>query len=372
MTESFQKFLDQINSYDHIEKRYFAAGNTPFGFQSYFDDIFGGNALKHVYILKGGPGVGKSTLLKRTACAAVGMGYTVEYYHCSSSPTSLDGILLPDLGIAVIDGTAPHAVEPKLAGVRDIIVNLGECWNIGVLEKHADEITALTKSKAEQYQKAYHYLYAAEQIRKELELIDQKALLTEKLAASVRRTSEREFKNQGNGTKLIRVTNAYCGNGRVHFATFEKLAQKNYFISDARSIGSIYLSLLSAHAQARGQDMIISPSLSNPKEADGLYFPSLSLSITMQTPDSCEQAEKHGKEYKMINMNRFLDHEVLKKKKQTYKFGEKCISALEEGAMEAFHEAGEYHDELERYYALGTDYDKVTQMTEDFIDKIIR
>ena len=41
---------------------YFAAANTKNGFVSYFDDIFG--KIKKIYVIKGGPGTGKTTTVK--------------------------------------------------------------------------------------------------------------------------------------------------------------------------------------------------------------------------------------------------------------------------------------------------------------------
>jgi len=34
-------------------------------------------------------------------------GYDVEFMHCSSDNNSLDGVVIPSLKIALLDGTAP-------------------------------------------------------------------------------------------------------------------------------------------------------------------------------------------------------------------------------------------------------------------------
>jgi len=38
------------------------------------------------------------------------LGYDVELFHCSSDPSSLDGVVMPGIGVALMDGTAPHMV----------------------------------------------------------------------------------------------------------------------------------------------------------------------------------------------------------------------------------------------------------------------
>ena len=48
-----------------------------------------------------------------------------EYILCSGDPDSLDALLLPQLGVALVDGTAPHVVEPKYPGVVDRYVKHG-------------------------------------------------------------------------------------------------------------------------------------------------------------------------------------------------------------------------------------------------------
>ena len=47
-----------------MEEKYFAAANSGEGFVSYFGEVFGEQNFEHVYIIKGGPGTGKSYLLK--------------------------------------------------------------------------------------------------------------------------------------------------------------------------------------------------------------------------------------------------------------------------------------------------------------------
>ena len=48
--------------------------------------------------------------------------------RCSSDNNSLDGIVIPKLKIAILDGTA-HVVDPVFPGVVDEIINLGQFWD---------------------------------------------------------------------------------------------------------------------------------------------------------------------------------------------------------------------------------------------------
>lgn len=88
--------------------RYFLGANSPAGFYSLYDQLIDPAEADAVFILKGGPGCGKSTLMKRVAAAAEERGLQVEYIRCSGAPDSLDAILLPEKKTAIVDGTAPH------------------------------------------------------------------------------------------------------------------------------------------------------------------------------------------------------------------------------------------------------------------------
>jgi hypothetical protein len=61
-------------------------------------------------VLKGGPGVGKNTFMREIGQTMEQAGTTVEYLWCSGDPDSLDGVVLPELKCAVVDGTSPHGM----------------------------------------------------------------------------------------------------------------------------------------------------------------------------------------------------------------------------------------------------------------------
>lgn len=89
-------------------KHLFPGGNTSLGFFSYYSDIIMQEEAERLIIIKGGPGVGKSTFMKKIGEAMLQKGYDVEFLHCSSDNNSLDGIKIPELNVAFIDGTSPH------------------------------------------------------------------------------------------------------------------------------------------------------------------------------------------------------------------------------------------------------------------------
>lgn len=88
-------------------KKVFPGGNTSKGFFSYYDNMIEKDANR-IFILKGGPGVGKSSLMKNIGKEIIERGYDVEFHHCSSDNNSIDGIVIPALRVAMVDGTASY------------------------------------------------------------------------------------------------------------------------------------------------------------------------------------------------------------------------------------------------------------------------
>ena len=115
------------------KENYFLAANSSEGFISHFEDCYDCFDCWRAYIIKGGPGTGKSSLMKRVALAAETKGINTVMCPCSSDPDSLDAVIFNDLKTVILDGTAPHIVEPKFAGACENIINLGDCWNADTL-----------------------------------------------------------------------------------------------------------------------------------------------------------------------------------------------------------------------------------------------
>ena len=87
---------------------FYLGANSPGGFHSLYDELLRPEEARSIYILKGGPGCGKSSLMRRVGAAMEEHGLDVEYIVCSGDPDSLDAVVIPALKTALVDGTSPH------------------------------------------------------------------------------------------------------------------------------------------------------------------------------------------------------------------------------------------------------------------------
>ena len=117
-------------------ERFFGA-STMDGSVNYIDNLTEG--LERRYFIKGRPGTGKSTFLKKLAKAAETAGYDTEVYYCSFDKNSLDMVLVPELGMCVFDSTAPHEMFPNREN-DEILDFYTEAGLIGVDEKFEKQL----------------------------------------------------------------------------------------------------------------------------------------------------------------------------------------------------------------------------------------
>lgn len=134
---------------------FFASANTSKGFINFFDYI-NTTENSYRYVIKGSSGCGKSTLMKKIASNFKDIS-DIEYFYCSSDPSSLDGVRLVNFDISIVDGTSPHVNEAKIPSVCDEIINLGEYINRDVIF-YKEKISKILAEKSKNYTIIYSLL----------------------------------------------------------------------------------------------------------------------------------------------------------------------------------------------------------------------
>ena len=144
-----------------IQRNLYPGGNTPQGFYSYYNYILSQKKAEKIFCIKGGPGLGKSTLMRSIGNYFLNKGEDVDFLWCSSDAESLDGVLIKSRNAALVDGTAPHIVDPITPGAVDEIINLGEFWNEKNLRNNKNSIICSMDIIRDTFDIVYDYLACA-------------------------------------------------------------------------------------------------------------------------------------------------------------------------------------------------------------------
>ncbi len=340
---------------------FFAALNTANGFCSYFRKIF--DRLETVYIIKGGSGTGKSRFMKEVATAANEMGYSVENFLCSSDSTSLDGIIVKELDMAILDGTSPHIHEPTLIGAREHFIDFGAYLDGDILKRRKEEIEALSEAKSRRYKKIYEQLKA---VKIYDDIIMNTALNTlekEKLDKSVKKSAQ-FLKKSASYEKKFRIRSAVSCNGNITLNTYAKTAKKRFAIADVCGLGGIYLKNLLDKTDEEEIAVTVSYGPFFPELPDALYYPEAGISFYIGTEGDFEET--------VINMRRFVNDGKLR----PYKPELRAISKLRRMSLRQteydFSCIRRLHSAVEEIYMSAMDFEAKEKMTKEFIDSKIK
>ncbi len=341
----------------------FAASNSASGFKSYYNEIFDGKRFDRLYIIKGGPGTGKSRFMKEAARFAEKRGYSAEYYMCSSDPDSLDGVIIGGR-VAMIDGTAPHTAEPSVTGARDEIINLGEFWNSAALAKRRSEVERLCEEKGAAYAKGYRYLTACGELARINESLYYPSLNEGKMLASAERIISR-LPSGDSGEIIPALIDSVGMKGRVRLDTYEKNAQRLYRVIDWYSTAHIFLRAIIVRAQRENIPLRVSYDPINTERPNGVFFLNSRTAFVSVAPTESENSVGTS-----VNMKRFIDKERANRVKNEYKYNMRLYDALMSSACESFEEAGEYHFELEEIYSSCMDFEAKERFTASFCETL--
>ncbi|MBE6654332.1 MAG: hypothetical protein E7608_02595 [Ruminococcaceae bacterium] len=341
-----------------MKKSYFAAANTERGFVSIFDKVFDVSRLSHFYIIKGGPGTGKSTFMKEIAEDAQERGLDVELYYCSADTRSLDGVKIPALGVAIADGTSPHTLDPRFPGACETILNLGENFDVRKLKENRQEIVELTKRCSEHYAAARRFLQALGEVERARLENAAKAFESEKAKKAAARLLAKLKTEKGGVSE--RYVSAVGVRGVVHLDTEEQNAQRTIYITGKYGFPTLFMDKLFECVSEAGICAVRFPNVVLPDKTEGL---NIGGTVFMVCGD--EETEEES-----INSMRFVNGEALSLVRGKIRFAAKCAGALSEGALGALSHMGRAHDELERYYVGAMDFQKSRTLLEKVKEEI--
>ncbi len=336
---------------------WFLGANGADGFGSLYDGWVDQTACQAFYVLKGGAGCGKSTLMRRVAARLEEAGRDVEYILCSGDPGSLDGIRIPGKGAALMDGTAPHVVEPAFVGATGHYLDLGDGYDRAALFPQRAEIVRLAQAYKAAYRDAWHCLRAAEEgrARAAVPLRTDEAL--EKLPRRAGRLLHQLGRQKGIGRRTDRFLGGpTCEGPRFLDGTVRALCGQGWRIHDETGLAPALLAQLEAGLREAGWDVIACPDPIRPSRLAHLLVPELGVCFLTQ--------DVEGIPLRPVRTESVLDKARWQEVRGAVRLAERTARALEEEAVGHLRTAKERHDALEALYRPHVDFSLAEALTE--------
>lgn len=365
-----------------VERHYFPGNNTSLGFFSYYKDALYNTDNKTVYILKGGPGCGKSTLMRKVAENFKGKGFDIDYLHCSGDVNSLDGVRIPSRNLLFVDGTSPHTLDPKTPGGNENIINLGRFWSESDLREQVSDISCIDKKIKDAYKEAYSLFGAAGYIYDILDYNYKKNFRQSDIMAVADDICKKEMGHFGISTKpgkFIRgFASALTHEGIVSY--IKSLIQnygKIYILEAPFGLdNSSFFEELKNHVVKKGFDCEAYYCPIRPdKNIEHLLIPELNIAFTTVnklhelSPWELYKDENDNKKINVINIKDYILsiedlEEDLYENQILYK------SLLIKG-MKDLKNAKLYHDKLEEIYVKAMNFGKSDKFIDILIENIV-
>lgn len=349
-------------------RKLFPGANTANGSFNFFDNIITKN-INRIFCLKGGPGVGKSSLMKKIANEFLEKGYDIELHYCPSDPSSLDAVLIKELGVVLLDGTAPHIVDPKDPGAIDEIVNLGDYWNLENLEKNKVEIVECGKDISSSFRRAYKYLKSAEPIYYDIEEkykdcmdFGQVNLLTEHFIYDL-------FKNASS-------TGIYQKERHLFGTAITPVGHVDYVDSILSGVSKIYhLSGNIGTGKTTFLKRVCDKAIKKGMEVEVYHYPLIKdklETIIIKDLDIGITTSKLFEGRNTIDLDKYLDQYKLAKYEEEINFDKKVFNELINYGISNLKKAKAKHDVIEAHYVPNMRFDEIETLRKEIVNRILK
>lgn len=354
---------------NEFKEKYFLAANSTDGFVSYFKECYDRFDGWRVYIIKGGPGTGKSSFMRKVALDASIYGIESVFCPCSSDPDSLDAVIFEGIKTVILDGTAPHIVEPVFPGACENIINLGDCWDTELLYKNRKEIIEATLKNKMLHKSASLYLRAAGCFLKDniklCEPLVNKQLIDDFSYRLLKKTITKNKNRQGK--EWVRFLSGVTPKGIINFTYMANSYKKRIIIQDDYFVcATQILNNAREYLIKKGYDIIVLKNPFLPEFIDHIFVPELSVCFLSEN-----NYIKFNSDDRRIHSRRFIDVGAVNRLREKRRFNKKVFEEILEGAVSWLKEAKDNHDILESYYIGAMDFEKVKKLAEKTAKEII-
>lgn len=347
-------------------QHYFLGAVTADGFSTDFKRTIARNGF-FTFILKGGAGTGKSSLMKRIERELQEGDRAL--YHCSSDPGSLDAVVLEDYKAIVVDGTAPHTFDPEMPAVREQIVNLGEYWDDEKIMSCKDDIEKAMKLNKSYMSRAKRYVRACSDICFDTYSLGLEALDNARLGALADKVIKRILTadSTGSGNISVRQLSAVTMNGFMTFSQTLFDCKNTYIFSDEYyAASSALFDTVAAAAAAKGYDVTLCVyQLLGNDVTEHIIIPELDTALI--SVNKLNGIERTGR---AVNLAKLYDKQLVELKAPRLKLNRSACRTLLDEAARTLVLAKSAHDDIEKNYISAMDFERLDKAGDRLIEKI--
>lgn len=279
-------------------RHYFAEGLTTRGYISLLPNMM--PSWKRVYVLLGGPGTGKSTMVKIIGLELLDRGYEIDFLRSVRDPDSMAGFIMPRMGLAVIDAMEVSPLRWQAPGVVEKFTDFSMFCDEVKLERQRSSILEMEKALQElqttledELASELGALLSSRTVKPSREKGNVSWVLGNAAQLKVKKENTGPWPLAENALKLLQksVVNPFFLHGLTpdgwlnlapHFlADFDQIRLEGEDTLDA-------LDWVLREAQQLGQliEIVLHPL--NPDEVIGIVFPERHLAIWQGNPEKLE------------------------------------------------------------------------------------
>lgn len=261
---------------------YFARGNTAHGAHFLYKSAFDG--LNKIFVLTGPQGTGKSTVIQSLADSLLDKGLHVQCFHSPLRPEELDGIILTELKVGIVDGQVCEGIS-DIGACEIIYVHFEDALdNRLILPEHNITIEDLRGKLERTYSKTYETFATALRIHDEWEKIyieNMDFSKADQIAQDL--IQELYAEHESDSPKAARHLFFGAATPRGAFDFIQSLTaqlERRIFIKGRAGSGkSTLLKKLASAAETKGIEVQVFHCGFDPNSLDMLIFPRLGTAI---------------------------------------------------------------------------------------------
>ncbi len=349
---------------------FFMGALTADGYYSNLKSIYDPSKGWRAYLIKGGPGMGKSSLMKGVAADLAEKGLEWVAIPCPSDPDSLDGVVFPSAKVALMDATHPHVVNPLFPQLCEVTVELGHYCRRDLIAPHRSALMAASKENKALYERAYRYIAAASSLMDDTYRLAARHTDMQSAAELGNRLAEQLLPNLSRqGDELVAFLSGITSKGHVFLgSTIDSLCSRVVVFQDELGAASrAFMSAVRFAALRKGHSIItcMCPFAPNEKP-EHILVPELDLAFTTQN-----RFLPQDRPVRRIHSRRFSSASGLAACRQRFAFNRRGATELIKEACASVEAAKKIHDDIEGYYILAMDFDKVQLWRQKIVSEIL-